>query len=75
MYRYRRWSSEFDLHAVWAAKEAIFKKYTGEMTDPASEISILKINQENQTIQASYKDSTENLVLREFENAVLVWTI
>lgn len=69
------WTNEFDLHLVWAAKEAIFKKFGGEMSDLAKEVSIIQINHENQMIKASYKDETENLKFEKLDNTILVYTL
>ncbi len=69
------WTDELNLHLIWAAKEAIFKKHEGKMTDCRVEVSILQIDLENQTISGMYNEQSENLKFEKLENAVLVYTL
>jgi 4'-phosphopantetheinyl transferase len=71
----QQWASDLDLHVVWAAKEAIFKKHGGEMIDLAKEVSISEIDHENQTIKATFNTQIEHLKFELFEKTILAYTI
>jgi phosphopantetheinyl transferase len=70
-----RWTDPLDLHLIWATKEAIFKKYNGDMIDPLNQIIITEINFNEKAIQATYNGGSEKLKFEKLENAVLVYTL
>ena len=71
----KKWSSHIDLHLIWSAKEAIFKKMKGEFSNYLLEISVIELDKEQNRIRVSYFGKTEVLNFLVDEKMVLVYTI
>lgn len=69
------WNEVLDLHLIWGAKEALFKKMKGETDDLAKDVSILEINHAKSLITARCKNQKEKLAFRLLEKTVLVYTL
>ena len=63
-----------NLHLVWGAKEAFYKKQEGQISDLREEVSVGKIDLGNKTLEVEFQKSVEELSFLQFENAYLVWT-
>lgn len=61
-----------NLHLIWSAKEAFFKKQKGNISDLKKEVSIKAIFEDS--IQLAYKGQIETVFYRVFQDFVLVWT-
>ncbi len=71
----KKWSSHIDLHLIWSAKEAIFKKMKGEFSNYLLEISVIELDKVHNRISVSYFGKTEELNFLVSEKTVLVYTI
>ncbi|MFA7274746.1 MAG: hypothetical protein WC044_12830 [Crocinitomicaceae bacterium] len=69
------WNEVLDLHLIWGAKEALYKKIKGETDDLAKDVTILEINHANNLIIAQCKNQNEKLAFRLLEKTVLVFTL
>ena len=71
----KKWSSPIDLHIIWSAKEAIFKKMKGEFSNYLLEISVIELDKEHNRLRVSYFGKTEELHFLLSDKMVLVYTI
>ena len=71
----KKWSSHIDLHLIWSAKEAIFKKMKGEFSNYLLEISVIELDKEHHRLLVSYFGKTEELHFLLSDKMVLVYTI
>lgn len=63
-----------NLHIIWGAKEAFYKKEKGNISDLKNEVSIVEINEKLRSIELRYKGIVEELKFRLYEDIVIVWT-
>ena len=63
-----------NLHLIWGAKEAFYKKQEGQINDLREEVSLGKIDLGNKTLEVEFQKSVEELSFLQFESAYLVWT-
>jgi phosphopantetheinyl transferase len=63
-----------NLHLIWGAKEAFYKKQEGQISDLREEVSVGKIDLGNKTLELEFQKSVEELSFLQFESAYLVWT-
>ena len=71
----KKWTSPIDLHLIWSAKEAIFKKMNGEFSNYLLEIRVIELDKEHNRLRVSYFGKTEILNFLVDEKMVLVYTI
>ena len=62
------------LHLIWGAKEALYKKYGGEMNDLRDEVTFQSVETSSKSVQLEYAGSIETLRYRNATNCLLVWT-
>ena len=62
-----------ELHCVWGAKEAYYKKLEGQIADLRQEVTIQQILESSLILE--HEDREERLFHKKIENAYLVWTI
>lgn len=62
-----------NLHLIWGAKEAIYKKYKGVFTDLKNDVTILSIEHSN--IIGMLNEHTEKCAFLKLDSVYLVWTI
>lgn len=63
-----------NLHVIWGAKEAFYKKKKGNIIDLKNEVSIIEINEKLKCIKLEYNDIVEDLNFQIYEEIILVWT-
>lgn len=63
-----------NLHLIWSAKEAFYKKHQGNIADLKNEVSVKEIDLKSKLIYLEYKDLVEVLCFRIYADFVLVWT-
>ena len=61
-----------NLHLIWSAKEALYKKYKGQITDLKNEVTVQQIKEHS--IDLAYMGKLEQLFLRVYSDFVIVWT-
>ncbi|HLV43232.1 MAG TPA: hypothetical protein VKY37_13205 [Brumimicrobium sp.] len=66
--------SSVNLHLIWSAKEAFYKKHKGLIKDLKNAVTIKEIKRESELITLEYKGLREGLTFRMFEDFVIVWT-
>ena|SRR5690554_6123001 len=66
--------STVNLHLIWAAKEAFFKKLKGEITDLKNEVSIIEIDDKNKVLTLIYNEKKEKLNFKIESKFIIVWT-
>jgi phosphopantetheinyl transferase len=69
------WNDVLDLHLIWGAKEALFKKIAGETDDLAKDVTILDIDHSTSRISARCQNQTEKLAFCFLDKTVLVYTL
>ena len=62
------------LHLIWGAKEAIYKKYEGNMEDLKNDVTIHTIDSERQLIEVHYQGEIEWVHFRIWDGLFLVFT-
>ena len=65
-------STAEELHIIWGAKEAFYKKLEGQIPDLKSEVTITQINPTQ--VSMLYNEQTEVLFHKKIGNAYVVWT-
>lgn len=65
--------TKINLHLIWTAKEAFYKKYSGEITDLKNDVSILKIDGSEKKIKLKYQEDIFELTFALFEEYVVTW--
>ena len=63
-----------NLHLIWSAKEAFYKKHKGNIIDLKNDVSIIEINLELGLIILEFKGLHEKLNFRVFKDCVIAWT-
>lgn len=71
----KKWSSHIDLHLIWSAKEAIFKKMKGEFSNYLLEIRVIEIDKEQNRLRVNYSGKTEELHFLLSDEMVLIYTV
>ena len=66
--------TKINLHLIWTAKEAFYKKYSGEIEDLKNEVSILKIDQQKTLIHLKHQEEIYTLNFALFDEYVVTWT-
>lgn len=62
------------LHLIWGAKEALYKKYGGEMNDLREEVTFNRIDKNEAKVISMYNEMEESLNFRKKLDYFLVWT-
>lgn len=66
----------FSIHLIWCAKEAIYKRFQGEISNVQAAVVILEIDVQKETITAQVLNQTIDLKFHELEEAYyLVYTL
>ena len=65
--------TKINAHLIWTAKEAFYKKYSGEIEDLKNEVSILEIDVEEKLIRLKYQEKLFMLSFAVFDNYVVTW--
>lgn len=63
-----------NLHLIWSAKEAFYKKQSTEIEDLKNEVSILKIDEKGKKVTLRYRSEDIELNYRIFDEYVVSWT-
>lgn len=66
--------TKINLHLIWTAKEAFYKKHSGEIADLKNDVSILKIDESKKMIKLNYQEEIFELTFALFEDCVVTWT-
>jgi phosphopantetheinyl transferase len=66
--------SENNLHLIWAAKEAFYKKNSGEIEDLKNDVTIQKIDELSKMITLKYQGGNFILNYSIFEKYLVAWT-
>jgi phosphopantetheinyl transferase len=66
--------SQLNLHLIWCAKEAFYKKYNGDIEDLKNDVSVTKIDLNVNQLSLEYKDCKEDLSFLVNKEYVIVWT-
>jgi phosphopantetheinyl transferase len=66
--------TKINLHFIWTAKEAFYKKYSGEIADLKNDVSILEIDEVEKLIRLKYQEDVFALNFAVFEAYVVTWT-
>ena len=62
------------LHLIWGAKEALYKKYGGEMHDLREEVTFESLDDSSQSLYLIYKGDIERFSYRIETEYFLVWS-
>lgn len=62
------------LHLIWGAKEAIYKKYEGNIADLKNDVTIRAIDDERQLMEVHYQGENEWMHFRIWDGLFLVFT-
>jgi len=62
------------LHLIWGAKEALYKKYGGEMNDLRDEVTFERVETKDSKALLTYKEMDEVLFFLTEQAYFLVWT-
>jgi len=65
--------TKINLHLIWTAKEAFYKKHLGEIADLKNEVSILEIDEGGELIRLKYQEEIFVLNFAVFETYVVTW--
>ena len=65
--------TQSNLHLIWTAKEAFYKKKSGEIDDLKNEVSILEIDEVGKLIRLKYQKEVFVLNFAVFETYVVTW--
>lgn len=66
--------TKINLHLIWTAKEAFYKKHSGEIEDLKNEVSILKMDEQKKLIHLKYQEEVYMLNFTLFDEYVVTWT-
>ena len=65
--------TQTNLHLIWAAKEAFYKKKSGEINDLKNEVSIIEIDEVGKLIRLKYQKEVFVLNFAVFDAHVITW--
>lgn len=66
--------TNLNLHLIWSAKEAFYKRHKGEIIDLKNDVSINEICHKSNSLILIYNEIQKRINFKVFQDCVLVWT-